>query len=76
MKIILIAIAAIVFSISVGALVSRFNNYSGVAYVVFLMLDFVAFSFFCIKKHIILIKPYSLFLAVNLVVGFYFLTRT
>jgi hypothetical protein len=75
MNLLLKVIAAIAVAITVGVMVSTFHAYSGIAYVLFLLLDLVAFSFFCIRKRIVLVRPFIFFVGTNLVITMFFLSR-
>lgn len=75
MNFLLTVIAAVVVAISVGAVVHTLDNYSGLAYVLFLILDLGAFSFFCRKRRVVLVRPFIFFVGVNLAVAIYFLSH-
>lgn len=75
MNFLLTVIAAMVVAISVGVVVSALDNYSGLAYVLFLILDLAAFSFFCRKNRGVKMRPFISFLSVNLAIAIYFLNR-
>jgi len=76
MNFLLTLIAAVVVAISVGAAVHTLNNYSGLAYVVFMLLDLGAFRFFCTEKRVVLFRNFIYFIAFNLSIAIYFLSRT
>lgn len=76
MNFLLMVIAAIVVAINVGTMTAGIDGYSDLAYVLFLLLDFVVFSFFCIRKKTILVRPFVIFVGMNLAVAFYFLNHS
>jgi hypothetical protein len=76
MNFLLTLIASVVVAICAGAVVHALNMYSGIGYVVLLLLDLSLFSFFCRKNRIVLVRPFIYFIGINLIIAIYFLGRS